>query len=217
MSLSVILLVLAGALLPALLYHECRERQWGIIPSKTGLSVLFVVTALIQPHPIPSYYYLLLMGLMFCLAGDVFLALPQARMFRLGLISFLIGHLFYMAAFFTTAHLSAWTGLGTIAAVVVSVWVYGWLKPHLGHMKAPVLSYIVVITLMVSGASSVWGDARLAWTGRVMVFAGASCFYVSDIFVARDRFVKKEPLNRLLGLPLYYAGQFLLAFSVGQL
>lgn len=30
-----------------------------------------------------------------------------------------------------------------------------------------------------------------------------------------DRFIKKQMLNRCIGLPLYYAGQFLLAFSVG--
>ncbi|MBW2297136.1 MAG: lysoplasmalogenase, partial [Deltaproteobacteria bacterium] len=46
---------------------------------------------------------------------------------------------------------------------------------------------------------------------------GALSFYVSDLFVARDRFLKNESLNRLLGLPLYYGGQFLLAFSVGYL
>ncbi|TFG38533.1 MAG: hypothetical protein E4H39_00070 [Syntrophobacterales bacterium] len=48
-----------------------------------------------------------------------------------------------------------------------------------------------------------------------MIFVGALCFYFSDIFVARDRFFRKEFLNRLIGLPLYYLGQFLLAFSVG--
>jgi hypothetical protein len=33
--------------------------------------------------------------------------------------------------------------------------------------------------------------------------------------VARQRFVSEGFGNRLLGLPLYYAGQFLLAWSVG--
>jgi len=51
----------------------------------------------------------------------------------------------------------------------------------------------------------------------MMVFSGASRFYISDLFLARDRFVKKEPANRFIGLPLYYIGQFLLAFSVGLL
>jgi hypothetical protein len=50
-----------------------------------------------------------------------------------------------------------------------------------------------------------------------MVFAGAVAFYFSDVFVARDRFVKNEFINRLVGLPMYYAGQFLIAFSLGFL
>jgi hypothetical protein len=37
------------------------------------------------------------------------------------------------------------------------------------------------------------------------------------VFVARDRFLKKDFFNRLVGLPLYYTGQFILAFSVGVL
>ncbi|MDQ1333959.1 MAG: hypothetical protein QG552_909 [Thermodesulfobacteriota bacterium] len=216
MMLHIAIIVLAAILLPILLYYECREDRRGLVPAKAALSALFVVTALVQPHPMPGYYYFVLIGLLFCLGGDVSLALPQDRMFRLGLVSFLVGHIFYSVAFFMTADTGAWTWWGTLVVLIVSGWVYFWLRPRLGRMNGPVLAYIVVITVMVSGAWSIWGDARLAWDGRIMVFAGACCFYVSDIFVARDRFVKMEALNRLIGLPLYYGGQFLLAFSVGQ-
>jgi uncharacterized membrane protein YhhN len=218
MMLHIAIIVVAGALLSWLLHYECREGPRGLlVPVKTALSTLFVITVLIQPHPMTAYFRFILTGLLFCLAGDVFLALPQDRMFRLGLASFLVGHIFYSVAFFTTAQLSAWTWCGTLIAVILSAGIYLWLKPRLGTMNTPVLAYIVVITIMVSGAWSLLGDALLAWAGRIMVFAGACCFYISDIFVARDRFVKKEALNRLIGLPLYYGGQFLLAFSVGQL
>jgi uncharacterized membrane protein YhhN len=67
---------------------------------------------------------------------------------------------------------------------------------------------------MLSGAWSVFVDSGLTTSGRIMVVGGALLFYISDLFVARDRFIKKEFLNRLIGLPLYYAGQFILAFSV---
>jgi uncharacterized membrane protein YhhN len=80
-----------------------------------------------------------------------------------------------------------------------------------------VLGYVIIITLMVAGAWSVFGSVHLAWEGRLLVFVGALGFYVSDVFVARNRFIKPEFLNRLIGLPLYYGGQFLLAFSVGLL
>ncbi|MFW6361887.1 MAG: lysoplasmalogenase family protein, partial [Spirochaetota bacterium] len=42
-------------------------------------------------------------------------------------------------------------------------------------------------------------------------------FFTSDIFVARNKFVADGFINRLLGLPLYYGGQFLLALSIGWL
>jgi uncharacterized membrane protein YhhN len=75
--------------------------------------------------------------------------------------------------------------------------------------------YIVVITAMVVGAWTVVGDANLNLSGRLMVWIGAWSFYLSDIFVARDRFIKSELINRFTGLPLYYFGQFMLAFSIG--
>jgi uncharacterized membrane protein YhhN len=84
-------------------------------------------------------------------------------------------------------------------------------------MNLPVLLYIIVITIMVVGAWSVIGDTQLAFFGRVVIFVGALSFYFSDVFVARNRFLKPGFINRLIGLPLYYFGQFLLAFSVGGL
>jgi uncharacterized membrane protein YhhN len=194
-----------------------KDNRRGLVPTKTTLSLLFILAVVIQPHPFPSFYHFLLVGLIFCLGGDVFLALPQKRMFLLGLISFLIGHLLYVIAFFSAAEIGQWTWIGTLVAMVISGWVYLWLRPHLGAMNGPVLLYIIVITAMLSGAWSILGDSSLTLTGRLMIFGGAVLFYFSDIFVARDRFLKNSFLNRLVGLPMYYAGQFLLAFSVGVL
>jgi hypothetical protein len=47
-----------------------------------------------------------------------------------------------------------------------------------------------------------------------VAFLGAILFYLSDLAVARHRFVKAEFLNRGIGLPLYYAGQVLIAMAV---
>ncbi|HNT86971.1 MAG TPA: lysoplasmalogenase family protein [Candidatus Hydrogenedentes bacterium] len=44
---------------------------------------------------------------------------------------------------------------------------------------------------------------------------GAVLFYVSDVMVARDRFVKSDAWNRWIGLPLYYGGQMVLAYTAG--
>jgi uncharacterized membrane protein YhhN len=215
--LNILIIVLAVVLLVCLLYFENSGNHKGKLPTKTILSCLFIFTALVQVHPIPVYFYLMLIGLIFCLGGDVFLALPQERMFLLGLVSFLLGHVFYVVCFFYVAGVNQWTMIGCLVGLLVSGLVFGWLRPHLGPMLVPVIAYVIVITVMVVGAWTVLGDTKLSYAGRVPVFIGAVSFYLSDLFVARDRFLRSEFFNRLIGLPMYYCGQFLLAFSVGLL
>jgi uncharacterized membrane protein YhhN len=215
--LDILIIGLAAILLVLLLHYENTDKARGRLLTKTVLSSLFVLAVLVQPHPIFRYYHFLLAGLLLCLAGDVLLALRQEKMFLFGLVSFLLGHILYIFAFFFVAQTSHWTWAGSLIVLVISGWVYFWLRPHLGSMNIPVLLYVIVITIMVSGALSVLGDSNLNLLGRIMVFSGALSFYFSDIFVARDRFLKQEFLNRFIGLPMYYTGQFLLAFSVGLL
>ena len=212
--LNTVIIIAALFLLVGLLFFEKNGNQRGKLPTKTILSGLFILTALLQPHPLPEYFYILLIGLVFCLGGDVFLALPQERMFLFGLVSFLLGHVCYVLGFFYVSDLNPWTWGGSAIGLAISGLVFFWLRPHLGSMLVPVIAYIIVITAMVIGAFTVFGDSALHSTGRFLVLFGAVSFYISDVFVARDRFLKTEFANRLLGLPLYYAGQFLLAFSV---
>jgi len=208
---------IAAVLLGLLLFFEKGKNRKGIVPTKTVLSALFVVAAVIQPHPFHNYFIFVLAGLIFCLGGDVCLALPQQKAFLFGLIFFLLGHVLYIAAFVQAASFSSLVWLPVLATLGASTGVYLWLRPHLGRMHGPVVAYVVVITIMVCTAWGLSGNQSLNISGRCLALIGAISFYVSDLFVARDRFVQASFLNRLPGLPTYYAGQFLLAFSVGLL
>jgi len=210
-----LIIIAAAGLLAGLLYCEKNERQTAKLSVKTILSALFILTVVIQSRSVPTYFLLLLIGMLFCLGGDVFLALPHPGMFLWGLVSFLVGHLFYVTAFGYAAGTNQWTLIGLVISLTASSVVYLWLRPHLGNMKIAVICYILVISAMAVGAWSMLGADRLRLTGRMLACAGALSFYVSDVFVARQRFVKSAFLNRLIGLPLYYGGQFMLAFSVG--
>ncbi len=214
--LNIVIIALAAILLPLLLVLEASQNRKAMVPTKTLLSALFVIAAFTQPHPLASYFRFLVAGLILCLCGDICLALPQKQMFLLGLIFFLIGHVSYVLGFFSAADVSMWTWAGSLVVLAISSLIYRWLRPYLGTMNLAVLLYVIVISVMIAGAWTVLGDSRLAQSGRIMIFIGALAFYFSDIFVARDRFIRGEFPNRLIGLPLYYAGQFLLAFSVGQ-
>ena len=73
-------------------------------------------------------------------------------------------------------------------------------------MRGPVLAYTAVISAMlVLGAGS--RNPLVPW--------GALLFYLSDLTVARDRFVRPGLSNRVVGLPMYYAAQVVLALSAG--
>lgn len=208
----------AVGLLVLVLFFERRQRRTFYLPLKTVLSLLFIAAALIQPRPLASYFLFLMAGLVCCLAGDVLLALPGQKAFRLGLVAFLLGHLAYILAFVrfsSPGGVVFWAA--TVAVLAGSAFVFHWLEPFLGRMRGAVLAYVAAISTMLIAALAVAGNGGLASSGRAMVLLGASCFYLSDLFVARHRFVAPGFANRLYGLPLYYLGQFLLAFSVGRI
>lgn len=211
------ILGLAGGLLLALLLCEKKESTAGIFITKPSLSFLFVLAAWMQFTTEHTYKVLVLSGLVLSLIGDVCLIFPSRKMFLSGLVAFLFGHVLYTVAFFHQAVFGIWTGAGLLVVTVTGLAILSWLRPFLGSMLGPVTAYIVAISFMASGAVSVLGDSLLQSTGRWLVFSGAISFYLSDICVARQQFVKDAYLNRAVGLPLYYLGQFLLAFSIGRL
>jgi uncharacterized membrane protein YhhN len=94
-----------------------------------------------------------------------------------------------------------------VGASVGTLFVLRWLYPHLTPaFRAPVLSYMLVITAMVALAVGTHSESSAP-----LLLAGAGLFALSDVSVARDQFVQRSFLNRAWGLPTYYLGQLLLA------
>jgi len=212
--LNIGILMLALPSLAALLFYAKKESTRGVLLTKPVLSALFVMTTLIGPHTNSKYFVLVLAGLLLCMAGDVFLIfISSKKLFLAGLVSFLAGHVLYSISFFSMASPGTLALIVAALCLVVSGSVFAWLRPHLGTMLGPVFVYMIVITVMVIGAASLTENDHLSFAGRALAFSGAVLFYVSDIFVARHRFIRKEYVNRLAGLPLYYAGQFMIAYS----
>ena len=210
-----ILIVVAASLLMGLVWAESTGNNWLALGFKTPLSILFVITALLQPKVLPRYFKFVFVGLILGLVGDVCLALPGLNAFRVGLVVFLAGHILYILAFAILTRRMDWINPVNILIIAISGGVYLWLLPHLGKMLVPVTFYIAVISVMVAGAWAAFRNSGVRRLGAWFILVGAVLFYVSDIFVAHQRFVMEQFYNRLIGLPLYYTAQFLLAFSVG--
>ena len=58
--LNVVIVLGAALCLAILLYGELKGRSRLSLISKTIASMLFIVAALVQPHPVPNYYTLML-------------------------------------------------------------------------------------------------------------------------------------------------------------
>ena len=176
--------------------------------SKGAASGCFVALALGRCDPGSAVDLWLTAGLVACAVGDLLLLVDRA--FVLGLVSFLIGHVGYIAAFTVARPPASWPVAGLAPLVAAAVVVAYWLWPRLGRRRAPVMVYIAVISAMVWGAFAAAGRGGL-WPG---VAVGALLFYLSDLEVARRRFVGGGVGTRMVGLVLYYAGQLLIALAV---
>ncbi|MHA7871963.1 MAG: lysoplasmalogenase [Hyphococcus sp.] len=207
------ILICTGAL-AALLAADACDRESLRWVFKPLASAAFIAFALQCGALDSAYGRLILIGLVFCFAGDVLLIASPPAAFLAGMGAFAAGHIAYAGAFM---HLSAGFTAGALIAGGVTLAVIGiilrQLWPHLGVFRAPVSLYCAIIGAMTavsfttlapgSGAAPYWPAA-----------AGAVAFAVSDISVARDQFVKSQFFNRVWGLPLYYGAQLLLARSV---
>ena len=159
-----------------------------------------------------GYGRLVLAALVLGWLGDVLLVPKGARRaFAAGLAAFLLGHLAFAAAFVVRGAAPAWLAAGALGAAVAALPLARWLLPHVPEqLRVPVRAYVLVISAMVACAFGAFGATR---DGALL--AGALAFFLSDLAVARERFVEKGFPNKLWGLPLYYGAQLLLAWTAG--
>jgi uncharacterized membrane protein YhhN len=175
------------------------------------LTMFFIILIALQTKNTvsPFYTYAIACGLVFSLAGDIFLMLPADR-FIAGLVSFLLAHLLYIAAF--TFEGTRAPGLVTaIPFLIYGALMLRILLPHLGGMKVPVIIYMLVISVMAWQALNRWiGGAE---QGSAPALAGALLFVVSDSLLAMNRFKRQFQNAQLYIMSTYFMAQWLIALS----
>ncbi len=194
-----------------LVLAERANQQRGVWIAKPLASLGFIATAWAAGATESIYGNNLMLGLYACALGDVLL-IPRGHKawFLVGMVAFALGHAAYAVSFARYGISDTGTMIALAPMVVVAILTLRWLGPHLPVlMQSAVRMYIAVISVMVALAVG----ASVA-SGQWLLAAGAIIFALSDLFVARDRFIKPDFQNQLVGLPLYYAAQLMLALSV---
>lgn len=210
------ILILTLLAIPSALTHIWAEYQQPkrqqLIYIFKPLTVVFIIfIALISESTVSdTYKTLIIIGLVFCIFGDIFLMLPE-KFFIYGLVSFLTGHLWYIAAFALEGEHPVnplWL-LPLLAYGAVMLYL---LWPHLGTMRGPVLFYMAVILAMGWQAVNRWAEGEME--GRLLAMIGALLFVFSDSVLALDRFRQPFRLARLLVLGTYFPAQWFIAMSI---
>jgi len=191
---------------------EFRGPRWQVYVCKPLTTSLILLLAWTLPggEAATSYRLLIVVGLAFSLAGDVFLMLPSDR-FLPGLASFLVAHIVYIAAFAGTAGFghspTALLPVAAVAGILLRI-----LWPHLGPERLPVLAYVAVIATMGWQALAQWLAVGETWALCALV--GAALFLASDAILAINRFKGPFAASPLAVLGSYYPAQWLIALSV---
>lgn len=205
-------LILYACLVLALTAAEVTETRKAQIWLKPLAALAFLFIAFSSTALLSPYGQIIFAGLAACAIGDVcLLSRRSPKLFLAGMGAFALGHIAYLSAFLTqqTSEFSTNRLVMSVVVILGTASFYVWLRPKLPRdMRVAVTFYTLIILAMVIGALGLlpMGHMRYAMIGAVI-------FAISDMFVARDRFVTRDPKNAIAITPLYFGAQALIALS----
>lgn len=210
--LTVLAMLSAGGTIAAEIF-EAEVLVYILKPLTIGLIIL--VAILSGDPPARSYKFAIVLGLLFSMAGDVLLMIPE-DWFLWGLIAFAATQLAYTSAFISG------NGFYRNYRSAVPFLLYGvfmaaflWTGLEQDGMLVPALAYLVIILVMAWQGYGNW--RQTLETRSLLAFAGVLLFVASDSFLAVNRFAfDLGTLSPILVLGTYYPAQWLIAQSAGR-
>ena len=158
------------------------------------------------------YSILITTGLFFSFIGDIFL-IKEKQYFIQGLVSFLVAHFFYIAAFFRHTALEPIQIAPLLAIIIISIIIFRRLQDNLRALTLPVMIYMTAIGIMVWRALCRIGYEGILGDGVWLAAIGALFFMASDTFLALHKFHRPLKHRTNLVMITYYLGQYGIALS----
>ena len=195
-----VLSVVHVAVLVAGLDEAARVTKLLLMPA---LALAVLVTARPLRGAVPM---LLLVAIGFSWGGDALLNLPGDLGFVVGLASFLLAHVTYVALFLRLPAGGRRPPVWTVAYAAWYVAFLALLQPHLGGLLLPVALYGLVLGVMAAIAGGLGG----------LIAVGGALFVASDSVLALGRFLPGYEFapHDLVVMSTYLAAQGLIAFGV---
>ncbi len=188
---------------------------WLAFVFKPLTTVLVIVHAWPRGADAPRQRWLIRIGLLLSLLGDVFLLWP-VQGFLPGLVSFLLAHIAYIAAFCVPLRFAARPAAFVVYAALAAAILWQLWPGIPGALRVPVLAYVLCLAGMAAQAAAWWRasagrpDEPLARSAAL----GGVLFMASDSLLAFNKFAAPLPLSSLWILVTYWAAQWCIANSL---
>ena len=188
---------------------------WLAFVFKPLTTVLVIAQAWPRGADAPRQRRLIRTGLFLSLLGDVFLLWPVPG-FLPGLLSFLLAHIAYIAAFCVPLRFAARPAAFVVYAALAAAILWQLWPGIPGALRLPVLAYVLCLAGMAAQAAAWWRasvgrpDERLARSAAL----GGVLFMASDSLLAFNKFAAPLPLSSLWILATYWAAQWCIANSL---
>ena len=155
-----------------------------------------------------------ILALVFCFLGDLFLEFP--KYFIPGLSAFLVGHVFYALKFLsdigTGIKLSLWILLFAIVYIA-----YGFIlnsKLSIPDIKKRIAVYVYTAIILIASFLSILRFNSVSGYSFWIVLIGTLLFILSDSILAFNRFKKRSPYGSVCLMAAYGAAQLLIVLGI---
>jgi uncharacterized membrane protein YhhN len=168
-----------------------------------------------------SYYLLIIMGLICGLIGDIVLDLKiiykeSSSLYQhAGMVSFLIGHIFYLSAIFTYFGFH-WLPLVIALAAAVAINLVSKFVLKYNFKEHTIDCYLYAFFLSYMSTQSIYAAINAGGSATTILLAiGAALFMLSDLVLLKTYYEGKASRPYIIvNHTLYYGAQFLIALSI---
>lgn len=183
-----------------------------------GIDILVYIAKPLLMITLFWYYYmnartlntLFIWGLVFSFLGDILLIGEGEVMFILGLLFFLIAHIFYIMMVLKWLQRPTITMIffASIPYALIFIALMNILYRGLGEMRIPVIVYAITISLF-GIASLIHYFQNRKWRSIVLV-AGVIIFILSDAILALNLFYEPRSYYPIMIMTTYVLAQYLI-------
>jgi uncharacterized membrane protein YhhN len=199
--------------------ERIKNLPTGLFITIKALPELISVIIVVVFRPSGALFYILLaVALIFCALGDI----GMETKFLMGVLFFLIAHLFFTTNFLWYSILLGVSFLPLIAfvasyiililVIVLSVRFLDSSEPRLGPLKVPLIIYVLILSLTLSSSLLLWLTSGNPW--GFVPSIGAIIFVISDLLIGVRLFHRHFNKAHFTIFATYYLAIFLLTLSV---